>query len=60
MSERLLVDTLRAGLIFGGIMTLVPMLVLAERRISAAIQNRVGPNRVGPMGLLQPLSLIHI
>jgi NADH-quinone oxidoreductase subunit H len=56
MSERLLVDTLRAGLIFGGIMTLVPMLVLAERRISAAIQNRVGPNRVGPMGLLQPLA----
>ncbi len=56
MSERLLVDTLRAGLIFGGIMTLVPMLVLAERRISAVIQNRVGPNRVGPMGLLQPLA----
>ena len=56
MSERLLVDTLRAGLIFGGIMTLVPMLVLAERRIAAVIQNRIGPNRVGPLGLLQPLA----
>jgi NADH-quinone oxidoreductase subunit H len=46
----------RAVVIFGAVMTLVPMLVLAERRIAAWIQNRVGPNRVGPQGLLQPLA----
>jgi NADH-quinone oxidoreductase subunit H len=32
------------------------LLVYAERRVSAFIQNRVGPNRVGPWGLFQALA----
>jgi len=49
-------DIVRALLIFGGVMSLVPLLVLGERRIAAGIQNRLGPNRVGPQGLLQPIA----
>jgi NADH-quinone oxidoreductase subunit H len=38
------------------VLPLVAYSVLAERRISAWIQDRVGPNRVGPWGILQPMA----
>ncbi len=46
----------KLALIFFVILTLAAYLVLAERRILAWIQDRKGPNRVGPQGLLQPLA----
>jgi NADH-quinone oxidoreductase subunit H len=42
--------------IFLAILPLVAYSVLVERRVSAFIQDRVGPNRVGPFGLAQPIS----
>jgi NADH-quinone oxidoreductase subunit H len=44
------------GLVFVIILPMVSYTVYAERRVSAMIQDRLGPNRVGPFGLIQPIA----
>lgn len=46
---------LTAGILVA-ILTAVAYCIYFERKISARIQDRYGPNRVGPFGLLQPLA----
>jgi len=52
----LLSSSLKVAVMFGVVMLTVAYTTLAERRISAFIQDRHGPNRVGPFGLLQPIA----
>jgi NADH-quinone oxidoreductase subunit H len=49
----LLVTSAKVVILFSAIFVGVMMVVWAERRVSGWIQLRLGPNRVGPQGLLQ-------
>ena len=42
--------------VLGFVLGLVAYLILAERKVAAWVQDRLGPNRVGPWGLLQPIA----
>ena len=42
--------------IFAVVFGILPVLTLVERKLIGRFQNRYGPNRVGPVGLMQPLA----
>ena len=50
------IQVLKAIVIFAVGLQLVPVVLMAERKIMGRMQGRYGPNRVGPYGALQPLA----
>ncbi|MEX0780540.1 MAG: NADH-quinone oxidoreductase subunit NuoH [Balneolales bacterium] len=56
MSPELTTSLIVMGVAVFAVLNSAAVAVLAERKIAAFIQNRYGPNRVGPWGALQPLA----
>jgi NADH-quinone oxidoreductase subunit H len=50
------IQILKAIIIFAVGLQLVPVVLIAERKLLGRFQSRYGPNRVGPFGALQPLA----
>jgi NADH-quinone oxidoreductase subunit H len=50
------VQIIKAIVIFAVALSLVPAVLLAERKLLGRMQSRYGPNRVGPFGALQPMA----
>ena len=50
------IQIIKAIVIFAVGLQLVPVVLLAERKLLGRFQSRYGPNRVGPYGALQPLA----
>lgn len=48
--------TVKVAIILGTLLGLVTYLIYAERKICGHMQARTGPNRVGPLGLVQTIA----
>jgi NADH-quinone oxidoreductase subunit H len=49
----IVLSLLKIAIVVGALLQVTPIMVWVERRGSALIQDRVGPNRIGPFGLIQ-------
>jgi NADH-quinone oxidoreductase subunit H len=54
--QQLLTTILTIAVVMGVIQGACAYLIYVERKLAAFVQDRLGPNRVGPQGLLQPIA----
>jgi len=56
MLEGTIVLIVKSIVIFAVFLQMVPLILLGERKLLGRFQSRIGPNRVGPKGLFQPIA----
>ncbi|MCM2316190.1 MAG: NADH-quinone oxidoreductase subunit H [Thermoanaerobaculia bacterium] len=52
----IILSLIKIGIVLGLVLSVTPVWVWVERRGSALIQDRPGPNRIGPLGLMQAMA----
>ena len=56
MLEGTIVMIVKSIVIFAVMLQIVPLVLLGERKLLGRFQSRIGPNRVGPHGAMQPIA----
>src|SRR6266566_1067713 len=56
LNNPIVADIIKCAIVILALLTAFAYMTLIERRVIAKIQGRLGPNRVGPFGLFQPLA----
>ncbi len=56
LDNPIVADVIKSAIVILILLTAFAYMTLIERRVIAKIQGRLGPNRAGPFGLLQPLA----
>src|SRR5688572_33337503 len=56
MVETYLIPLLKIAVLLNAVLVAVTYMVLLERKVIAWVQSRLGPMRVGPYGMLQPIA----
>src|SRR5256885_10829067 len=56
LNNEIVAAVIKSAIVIFALLTAFAYMTLIERRVVAKIQGRLGPNRAGPFGLLQPLA----
>jgi NADH-quinone oxidoreductase subunit H len=56
LNNQIVADVIKSAIVIFALLTAFAYMTLIERRVVAKLQGRLGPNRLGPLGLFQPLA----
>ena len=56
VAQEVVLALVKIAVVIGGLLGLFSGMTYIERRLLAFMQYRLGPNRTGPFGLLQPIA----